>query len=254
MKTGEFFSSIAATVLIAGMALTGISSSAMAADVQNNESVDGVIRSNSPTYRFRNMWSPNTPTEQLRGQEYTFSAESGDEIQINLDIDRNGFSPVLVLFHTETNKQVAYSQSNSFSYRIPRSGEYKLLVLAKDTSRSGRYTLEISGISDDRDRSSRDRDRDRDRNRDREYNNSDDREQFLKDEFGLRPLDCRSRRTMVRVTFQDGDESTQCAEPTRAIPAGDYYYNSRTRDLESTTAEDPRERCRVAVGGVCISR
>ena len=252
MKERNFFSRIAASVLIAGIALTGISSSATALEVQNNDPVEGVIRSSSPTYRFRNMWSPNTPVEQLRGQEYTFSAEAGDEVNINLDMDRSGFSPVLVIFHAETNKQMAYSQDNSFSYRVPRSGEYKLLVLGRNISRSGRYTLEISGINGDRDRVSRNRDRDRDS--DREYDNSEDREQFLKDEFGLRPLDCRSRRTMVRVTFEDGDESTQCAEPTRAIPAGDYYYNSRTRDLESTRAEDPRERCRVSVGDVCISK
>ena len=63
--------------------------------------------------------------------------------------------------------------------------------------------------------------------------------QFLEDEFGLRPLDCRLRRTMVRVTFsEDGEESTHCAQPTRAIPAGDYNYNARTKDLDSVTAED----------------
>ena len=99
MKGRKFFSSIAASVLIAGMALTGISSSAGAEEVRNNDPGDGVIRSNSPTYRFRNMWSPGTPVEQLRGQEYTFSAEAGDEIEVNLDMDRGGFSPVLVLFH-----------------------------------------------------------------------------------------------------------------------------------------------------------
>lgn len=247
MKGRKFFSSIAASVLIAGMALTGISSSAGAEEVRNNDPVEGVIRSNSPTYRFRNMWSPGTPVEQLRGQEYTFSAEAGEEIEVNLDMDRGGFSPVLVLFHADSNKQLAYSQENSFTYRIPRSGEYKLLVLAKDASRNSRYTLEVSGIDGDRDtRNSRNN---------RGDDSSDDREQFLEDEFGLRPLDCRLRRTMVRVTFsEDGDESTHCAQPTRAIPAGDYNYNARTKDLDSVTAEDSRDRCRVSVGGVCISR
>jgi len=126
MKTHNFFNSITAAVLVAGLALTGISSGAVAEQIQNNTLTDGVIRRTSPIYRFRNMWTPGTPTEELRGQEYTFSAKEGDDIQVSLDTNRGGgFTPVMVLFYGN-NKQVAFTQQTSFNYRIPRSGDYKL--------------------------------------------------------------------------------------------------------------------------------
>jgi hypothetical protein len=76
----------------------------------------------------------------------------------------------------------------------------------------------------------------------------------------LRSVDCRERRSMVRVRFDDGNQdSTYCAVPTRNFPAGDYYYNSRTRDLDSARRNDSRfdagrDQCRVSVGGVCVTR
>ncbi|OCQ95491.1 hypothetical protein BCD67_09660 [Oscillatoriales cyanobacterium USR001] len=284
MKGHKFFNRLAVSLLIAGLSLTNIPANATAEQLYNNDAIDGEISRSSPNYRFRNMWSPNTPVEELRGEEYTFNAEEGDEIDVNLDIERGGFSPVLVLFHAETNKQMAYSQNNSFTYRIPRSGEYKLLVLAKNNPRNGRYTLEISGLDDrynetrdrwddraDRHRDNREYDRQnnrRDNRRDNRQNNrrdnrqnnrqnniSSDRQQFLEDEFGLRPLDCRLRRTMVIVNFREnGDNYTLCAEPTRSIPAGTYDYNYRTRNLDAKTPEEFKEQCRVSVGGMCISR
>jgi len=51
----------------------------------------------------------------------------------------------MVLFYGN-NKQVAFTQDRSFNYQIPRTGNYKLLVLAKDAARAGSYTLEVSGI------------------------------------------------------------------------------------------------------------
>jgi hypothetical protein len=298
MKGHEFFNRVAVSVLIAGLSLTGIASSATAERLYNNDTVDGVISRNSPTYRFRNIWIPNNPVEELRGEEYTFSAESGDEIDFNLDINRGDFSPSLVLLHTETNKQMAYTQNNSFTYRIPKSGEYKLLVLARNNPRNGRYTLEVSGIDGNRNNQNRDRwdsrnsrdsrdnsqdnrrdnsrnnrrDNTRDHSRDNRRDNSrdntrdnrrdntrdntrDDRQRFLQDEFGLQPLDCRLRRSLVIVNFREnGDNYALCAEPTRSIPAGTYNYNYRTRDLDSKRVEDYKEQCRVSVGGICISR
>jgi hypothetical protein len=254
MKARNFLNSIAAAVLVTGLALTGISPVAVAEQIGNNERVDGVIRRTSPIYRFRNMWTPGSPVEELRGQEYTFSADEGDEIEVYLDTDRSrGFTPVMVLFYGN-NKQVAFTQDRTFNYRIPRSGDYKLLVLAKDAARGGNYTLEVSGIQGDR-RSSRD-------GRDDWYSGRDNRsydgERILRDDFGLRPVDCRQRRSMVRVRFDDGD-STYCAIPTRDYPQGDYYYNPRTRDLDSARLDDSRfdadrDRCRVSVGGVCVTR
>ncbi|MFB8794417.1 MAG: hypothetical protein U7126_09360 [Microcoleus sp.] len=246
MKAHKFLNSITATVLVAGLALTGISSGAVAEQIQNNTLTDGVIRRTSPIYRFRNMWTPGAPTEELRGQEYTFSAKEGDDIQVYLDTNRGGgFTPVMVLFYGN-NKQVAFTQEASFNYRIPRSGDYKLLVLAKDAARGGNYTLEVSGIAGDRrDRNSRDN---------RGNNNQLDGERILRNDFGLRPVDCSQRRSLVRVRFDDGD-TTYCAIPTRDYPQGDYYYNPRTRNLDSARIDDRgRDRCRVMVGGKCVTR
>ncbi|MGB7710862.1 MAG: hypothetical protein WBL95_15215 [Microcoleus sp.] len=246
MKAHKFLNSITATVLVAGLALTGIASVAVAEQIQNNTLTDGVIRRTSPIYRFRNMWTPGTPTEELRGQEYTFSAKEGDDIQVSLDTNRGGgFTPVMVLFYGN-NKQVAFTQQTSFNYRIPRSGDYKLLVLAKDAARAGNYTLEVSGIAGDRRaRNSRDN---------RGNNNRLDGEQILRNDLGLRVVDCNQRRSLVRVRFDDGD-TTYCAIPTRDYPQGDYYYNPRTRNLDSARIDDQgRDQCRVMVGGVCVTR
>jgi hypothetical protein len=257
MKAHNLLNSIAAAVLVTGLALTGISSSAVGEQIQNNDRIDGVIRRTSPIYRFRNMWVPGSPMEELRGQEYTFSAREGDNIEVFLDTDTSrGFAPVMVLFYGN-NKQVAFTQERSFNYQIPRSGDYKLLVLAKDAARGGSYTLEVAGI-DGGDRRSRN-------SRDDSYTRRDDgrydRAQLLQDDFGLRSVDCRERRSMVRVRFDDGNrDSTYCAVPTRNFPAGDYYYNSRTRDLDSARVDDnrrfdqDRNQCRVSVGGVCVTR
>lgn len=255
MKAHNVLNSIAAAVLVAGLALAGISSGAVAEQIQNSDRINGVIRRTSPIYRFRNMWTPGSPTEELRGQEYTFSAREGDNIEVYLDTNRSGgFTPVMVLFYGN-NKQVAFTQDRSFNYVIPRSGDYKLLVLAKDAARAGNYTLEVSGI-DGTDRRARDwRDDRSDRGRD---SRSYDGERILRDDFGLSPIDCRQRRTMVRVRFDDGN-STYCAIPTRDYPQGDYYYNPRTRDLDSARIDDSRfdagrDQCRVSVGGVCVTR
>ncbi|MEG4573544.1 hypothetical protein QUA56_12735 [Microcoleus sp. N3A4] len=261
MKAHNLLNSIAAAVLVAGLALTGISSSAVGEQIRNNDRINGVIRRTSPIYRFRNMWVPGSPTEELRGEEYTFSAREGDNIEVFLDTDRSrGFTPVMVLFYGN-NKQVAFTQDRSFNYQIPRSGDYKLLVLAKDAARGGNYTLEVAGIDGGDRRSSNSRDdwysgRDNGRN-DGRY----DRAQLLQDDFGLRSINCSERRSMVRVRFDDNNQdSTYCAVPTRNFPAGDYYYNSRTRDLDSARVDDNRrfdegrDQCRVVVGGVCVTR
>lgn len=250
MKTHNFLNSIAATVLVAGLALTGISSVAVAEQIGNGDRIDGVIRRTSTIYRFRNMWVPGTPIEELRGQEYTFTANEGDDIQVYLDTNRRGgFTPVMVLFYGN-NKQVAFTQETSFNYQIPRSGDYRLLVLAKDAARGGNYTLEVSGIAGDR--------RARNSRNNRGNNNQLDGERILRNDFGLRAVDCNQRRSMVRVRFDDED-TTYCAIPTRDYPQGDYYYNTRTRDLDSARLDDSRydagrDQCRVMVGGKCVTR
>ena len=261
MKAHNLLNSFAAAVLVTGLALTGISPSAVGEQIQNNDRIDGVIRRTSPIYRFRNMWVPGSPMEELRGQEYTFSAREGDNIEVFLDTDtRSSFVPVMVLFYGN-NKQVAFTQERSFNYQIPRSGDYKLLVLAKDAARGGSYTLEVAGIDGGDRRARNSRDDWYTRRDDGRYDSRYDRAQLLQDDFGLRSVDCRERRSMVRVRFDDGNQdSTYCAVPTRNFPAGDYYYNSRTRDLDSARVNDNRrfdegrDQCRVSVGGVCVTR
>jgi hypothetical protein len=259
MKARKLLNSITAAVLVTGLALTGISSIAVAEQIGNNDRIDGVIRRNSPIYRFRNMWTPGSPVEELRGQEYNFSASEVDDIRVYLDTSRRGgFTPVMVLFYGN-NKQVAFTQDNSFNYRIPRSGDYKLLVLAKDAARGGDYTLEVSGIQGGERRARDWRD---DRGDNGRYSRGDrnqyDSERILRDDLGLRPVDCRQRRSVVRVRFDDRD-TIYCAIPTRDYPQGDYYYNPRTKDLDSARIDDSRfdpgrDQCRVSVGGVCVSR
>ena len=257
MKTHNFLNSIAAAVLVAGLAITGISSGAVAEQIGNGDRIDGVIRRTSTIYRFRNMWVSGSPTEELRGQEYTFTANEGDNIDVYLDANRRGgFTPVMVLFYGN-NKQVAFTQETSFNYQIPRSGDYRLLVLAKDAARGGDYRLEVSGIQGDR-RARNSRDDRRDNGRNSRGDNNRDGERILRDDLGLRAVDCNQRRSMVRVRFDDGD-TTYCAIPTRDYPQGDYYYNPRTRDLDSARLDDSRydagrDQCRVMVGGKCVTR
>ncbi|MGE5660519.1 MAG: hypothetical protein ACM37W_28355, partial [Actinomycetota bacterium] len=167
MKGRKWFSGIAATVLATGVAVAGLSLSSWAQQLRNNQVLQGVIDNGSPIYRFRDMWTPGTPTRELRGQEYNFTAQEGDQLQVNVDVNRSyGFSPVLVLFYSDNNKQVAFSQNSVFSYQIPRSGNYRLLVLAKDASTPKGYGLAIYGISEEgarRPGGLRNRDYDRDR-------------------------------------------------------------------------------------------
>ncbi len=254
MKTHKLLKNITAAVLVAGLALTGISSGAGAEQITNGDRLDGVIRRTSTIYRFRNMWVPGSPTEELRGQEYTFTANEGDDIQVYLNTNRSGgFTPVMVLFYGN-NKQVAFTQETSFNYQIPRSGDYRLLVLAKDATRGGNYTLEVSGIQGDRRaRDWRDNRSNNGRSNRRDNNNRYDGEQILRDDLGLRAVDCNQRRSLVRVRFDDAD-TTYCAIPTRDYPQGDYYYNPRTRNLDSARIDDSRNQCRVVVGGQCVTR
>jgi len=123
-------------------------------------------------------------------------------------------------------------------------------MIKKDAARGGNYTLEVSGIAGDRRaRNSRDN---------RGNNNRLDGEQILRNDLGLRAVDCNQRRSLVRVRFDDGD-TIYCAIPTRDYPQGDYYYNPRTRDLDSARLDDSRydagrDQCRVMVGGKCVTR
>lgn len=134
---------------IAGMIAGMIVPSVWAATVlQEGNSVSGYIRNTSPSLRYRNQSKTGAPTQTARGEEYTFTAQRGDAIEISVDAeDGSNLRPVLVLLAPRTGKQVAYDATlGLLRYNVPTAGIYKLLVIGQNNTR-GRYTLEIAGLS-----------------------------------------------------------------------------------------------------------
>ncbi|MDX2098650.1 MAG: hypothetical protein SFW36_12810, partial [Leptolyngbyaceae cyanobacterium bins.59] len=119
---------------------------ASAAPLSNGE-VSGFIRAGMPAIRFRNQSKKNAPFERALGEEYTFTANRGDELEFQVDPeDGSNLQAILVLVSLPSGKQVAFTdRSNFLKYKVPTAGQYKLLVLAKGTTR-GRYTLFTEGI------------------------------------------------------------------------------------------------------------
>lgn len=233
----QFFKKIAATVAFSGMLLS-FTPALMAAQMLSNGDVQGVIRSNSPTYRFKNESRQGAPFQNASGDEYIFNAQAGDTIQASVQINGNSnLAPILVLVSSRTGRQVAYDDtSNSIQYQVPASGEYRLLVLGQNYSR-GRYTLSVSGISDSGVSQNPS-------NQTPYSQGSDQRRQFLRNEYGLRVLNnCPSdTSSLVIVTFNEyGQSYSYCAYPNRAIRAGKYTYNPSTNDLQpgGTVGQNP---------------
>lgn len=224
----KFFRRIAASVAIAGMMAIAIGDIAGAAEQLNNgDSVDGVIRTNSPTFRFRNQSRTGSPIQTSAGQEYIFNAQQGYTIQVSVDVEEGNLAPVLVLISSQNERQVAYDDTgNSLRYRVPAAGEYRLLVLGQNNTR-GKYTLSVSGISNDsvaQNPSS---------------GSTDQRRQLLQNDFGLRVLDSCPPATgsLVIVSFPEAAQTYRyCANANRVYPAGEYTYDAVSRDLKSGTS------------------
>jgi hypothetical protein len=232
-----FLSSIATAVAVISVALTGFADLARAVTTLKNGDVDGFIRASSPALQFRNESRRGTPIQKAAGDEYSFSAQPGDKLNFVVEIeDGSNLSPVLVLIYSQTGEQVAYDDSsNSLQYQVPAAGEYKLLVLGQNSTR-GRYTLSASGLSEGAPVSQADQ----------------KRKQILQDEYGLRALDnCpESKNSLVVVSFPESTQThTYCANPNRAVRAGEYTYNTSTGDLDP--AKKPKQ-CAVVVGGACV--
>lgn len=237
MISHQFLNRIAALVAVTSMGLIGFADIARAVATLRNGDVDGFIRASSPTLQFKNESRRGTPIQQAAGDEYSFSAQQGDKLNFVVEVEEgNNLSPVLVLISSQTGQQVAYDDSsNSLQYQVPTSGEYRLLVLGQNNTR-GRYTLSVSGLSEGAPVSQADQ----------------KRRQMLRDEFGLRALDnCpESKNSLVVVSFpESGQTHTYCANPNRAIRAGEYTYNTSTGDLDP--AKKPKQ-CTVVVGGACV--
>lgn len=270
----NFFNQVAATVAITGMLFTGIADIAGAlVTLEENGEFDGFIRTNSPSFRYRNESRRNTPFQNTKGEEYTFTAERDDIIDIAVELeDGSNLVPVLILISSQTGKQVAYDDTvNSLRYRVPTAGEYKLLVLGKNNTR-GRYTLSVSGLSEQEKVSQADqvmrdvlqlrvigcgvpnvakitigseerctRDIEPGQYVYQEATRSvklvDERRELLEDQLELAILDkCPpAGRPIVKITVAepaDGKNYTYCANPTRFVQAGDYTYDINSDQLK----------------------
>lgn len=242
----KFFNQVAATVVVTGMLLAiAADLGAAATRLKNGETVNGFIRTTSPTFRYRNESLRDTPLQMAAGEEYVFNAQRGDTIQVSVDVEEgSNLSPILVLTSSQTGSQVAYTDKTNFlRYQVPATGEYRLLVLGQTNTR-GRYTLSVSGNSEQTTAQTSSN----------PNQTKDPRRQLLENDYGLRVLEnCPpARGSLVVVSFPESDQTyTYCANPNRLLQAGQYTYEARTDRLNpgaptaqtpSTQARDPRRQ------------
>lgn len=225
----QFFYKFAATTVAVGILLSVVTDWADAATSLKNGSVNGFIRSNSPSLRFRNQSRTGAPLQTALGEDYVFNAQRGDTIQVSVQPeDGSSLSPILVLISSQTGEQVAYEdRGNSLRYQVPATGEYKLLVLGQNNS-LGRYTLSVSGISQGTASQSQS-------TQSSSTQTTDRRRQLLQNEYGLTVLDnCPpARGTLVVVSFPEVDQTyTYCANANRFVRAGEYTYDATSGDLK----------------------
>jgi hypothetical protein len=147
MVKRQVVNQVATAITVTLMTLGTIVNLASAIALKDGDKVNGLIRSNSPSFQFRNWSKAGSPAQSARGEEYTFTAQRGDSLEISVDAeDGSNLKPILVLL-SPTGKQVAYDETrNLLQYRVPAAGTYKLLVLGNSNS-SGRYNLTIDGLS-----------------------------------------------------------------------------------------------------------
>lgn len=247
MTSQKIFNKIAASVAIAGMIVSIIADMAGAATrLKNGDTINGFIQTNSATFRYRNQSLRNAPLQMAAGQEYTFNAQRGDTIQISVEVeDGSSLLPTLVLTSSQTGNQVAYNdKTTSLRYQIPTTGEYKLLVLARNNTR-GRYTLSISGISGETAQNP---------STSPSTPATDPRRQLLQRDYGLTVLDScpPARNSLVVVSFPEANQVyIYCANPTRLLRAGEYTYDPTRDELKPgapvaqtppTQTSDPRRK------------
>jgi hypothetical protein len=204
---------VACAIAVGSIILMSAVDLAGAATLKDGDTVNGFIRANSPSLRFRNESRPGSPIQTAPGEEYTLNAQQGDTINISVEPeDGSSLSPVLVLISSDTSRQVAYDDTTgSLRYRVPTSGEYRLLILGQNNTR-GRYTLSIAGIA-----------------------NATVARQLLQNDYGLRVLDSCPPATgaLVVVSFGEAGQTYRyCANPNRVVRAGEYTYDATSGDLK----------------------
>jgi hypothetical protein len=247
--------------------------------LKDGDSVNGFVRSTSPSFQFRSPAKPKSPLQSAKGEDYTFTAQRGATVEISVEAeDGSSLKPVLVLL-SPSGKQVGYDDSlGLLRYRVPTTGTYRLLVLGRNNS-LGRYTLEINGlgtaaVTSEADQVMQDVLRLRiigcgvpnvaririgaeERcTRDIEpgvyvYDASskritllDSRRELLSQRLQLTLLErCPAAgSSVVEITLtdpQDGKDYTYCATPNRYVKAGKYRYDVAADDLQPLTATKP---------------
>lgn len=147
MVKRQVVNQVTAAITVTLMTLGSIVNVAAAITLKDGDKVNGLVRTNSPSFQFRNWSKTGSPAQSARGEEYTFTAQRGDSIEISVDAeDGSNLKPILVLL-SPAGKQVAYDETRSLlQYRVPTAGTYKLLVLGASNT-LGRYNLAIDGLS-----------------------------------------------------------------------------------------------------------
>ncbi|OLP16431.1 hypothetical protein BST81_20835 [Leptolyngbya sp. 'hensonii'] len=171
-----------------------------------NGEYSGFVQGSSRIFTFRNQSKRNSPFEKARGEEYTFTARAGDELEFQVDPeDGSTLQTILVLIAVQTGKQVVFvDKGNMVRYKAPTAGAYKLLVLAKGNTR-GRYILYSEGIG--------------------QAAVAAQPDQIMADVLKLRVVGC-GVPNVARVKF--GNEE-RC---TRDIDPGLYTYDDASRSLK----------------------
>jgi hypothetical protein len=141
------FGKLAVTAAMTVMMVAAIANLAESIPIQDGQTVNGFIRPASRAYPFQNSARPGMATQTARGDEYTFTAQRGDSLEVAVTAGNgSALRPAIVLIDP-MGRQVRYSENPNFlKYQIVRAGTYKLLVLARNNS-LGRYTVAIDGLS-----------------------------------------------------------------------------------------------------------
>ncbi len=206
MITRQVYHRLAMAVVVAGTIVLHAAAGVFAAALQNGEA-SGFINNSSQRFRFRNQSIRNAPVQQAVGQEFTFNATKGDQVEVAIEVeDGSTLKPILVLIEVQSGRQIAFdARVGSVKAQIPTTGAYRLLVLAQGNTR-GRYTLVTSGIGG------------------ASSTPTAQADQVMTDVLKLRVIGC-GVPDVARVRI--GNEE-RC---TRDITPGLYVYNATTRSI-----------------------
>lgn len=147
MTSGSVPRRLTTAIAIALFTVGAIGDLASSVVLKDGDKINGLVRTTSPGFQFRNTTRSGAPVQRARGEEHTFTAQRGDSIEIAIEPeDGSALRPALVLFDP-SGRQVAYTENPGvFRYQVVRPGTYRVVVLGRNNS-AGRYSLEIDGLS-----------------------------------------------------------------------------------------------------------